>query len=99
MISSGAVKASAPAMLASKAQGKLDASKKAKDDFASNYADMQVSAHKGAVSLFERYAKSGENGELKKWARTTLPTLKHHFEMAQTPRRSTDLANLQQPKT
>jgi putative membrane protein len=59
MISSGAVKATAPTMLASKAQGKLGASKKAKNDFASNYADMQVSAHKGAVSLFERYAKSG----------------------------------------
>lgn len=85
MISSGAVKATAPTMLDSKAQGKLDASKKAKDDFASNCADTQVSAHKGAVSLFERYAKSGENGELNKWARTTLPTLKHHFEMAQNP--------------
>jgi putative membrane protein len=84
MITSDTVKATAPTMLDSNAQGKLDALKKAKDDdFASDYADMQVSAHKDAVSLFERYAKSGENAELKNWAGKTLPTLRHHLEMAQ----------------
>jgi len=45
---------------------------------------MQVSAHKDAVSLFERYAKGGENAKLKNWAGTTLPHLQHHLEMAQT---------------
>jgi putative membrane protein len=34
---------------------------------------MQVSAHKDAVSLFERYAKGGENAEPKDWAGKTLP--------------------------
>jgi putative membrane protein len=29
---------------------------------------MQVSAHKDAVSLFERYAKGGDNADLKDWA-------------------------------
>lgn len=42
-----------------------------------------MSAHKEAVSLFERYAKGGDNSELKDWAAKTLPTLKHHLEMAQ----------------
>ena len=44
---------------------------------------MQVSAHKDAVSLFERYAKGGEDLKLKDWAGKTLPALKHHLEMAQ----------------
>ena len=43
---------------------------------------MQVSAHKSAVSLFERYAKGGDNAKLKDWARKTLPHLQHHLEMA-----------------
>jgi Domain of unknown function (DUF4142) len=44
---------------------------------------MQVSAHKDAVSLFERYAKGGENAEPKDWAGKTLPALKHHLELAE----------------
>jgi putative membrane protein len=44
---------------------------------------MQVSAHKDAVSLFERYAKGGDNAALKDWAGKMLPALQHHLEMAQ----------------
>ena len=44
---------------------------------------MQVSAHKDAVSLFERYAKGGDDPKLKDWAGKTLPALQHHLEMAQ----------------
>lgn len=84
LVSSGAVKAQLPTALDSKAQGKIDDLRKAKaDDFADDYADMQVSAHKDAVSLFERYAEGGDNAKLKDWAGKTLPTLKHHLEMAQ----------------
>ena len=52
-------------------------------NFASVYDPMQVSAHKEAVSLFERYASGSENPKLKEWAGKTLPALKHHLEMAQ----------------
>ena len=45
---------------------------------------MQVSAHKDAVSLFERYSKGGDNPKLKDWAGKTLPTLQHHLDMAET---------------
>lgn len=84
LVQDSAVKAQLPTALDSKAQGKLDDLKKAKDDdFAADYADMQVSAHKDAVSLFERYAKGGDNAKLKDWAGQTLPTLKHHLDMAQ----------------
>ena len=47
------------------------------------YEPMQVSAHKEAVSLFERYAKGGQDPKLKDWAGQTLPALQHHLEMAQ----------------
>lgn len=84
LISNGAVKAELPAALDSSAQDKLDKLKNAKpEDFAAIYDPMQVSAHKDAISLFERYAKSGENDKLKDWAGKTLPALQHHLDMAQ----------------
>jgi putative membrane protein len=46
--------------------------------------DDQLSAHKTAVALFERYAKGGQNAELQTWAEQTLPTLQQHLDMAQT---------------
>ena len=52
-------------------------------EFNKEYINDQVSAHQDAVSMFERYGKSGENEQLKNWANQTLPTLRHHLEMAQ----------------
>jgi putative membrane protein len=84
LVSSGDVKAEIPAALDSSSQSKVDKLKNAKpDDFSSDFDSMQVSAHKDAVSLFERYAKGGDNPKLKDWATKTLPHLKHHLEMAQ----------------
>ena len=84
MVSSGDVKAEIPAALDSSSQSKLDKLRDAKpEDFAGQYDPMQVSAHKDAVSLFERYAKGGDNAKLKDWAGNTLPALQHHLEMAQ----------------
>jgi putative membrane protein len=51
--------------------------------FTKEYLDYQVSAHKDAVSLFQRYGKGGDNAQLKSWAVTTLPALQHHLDMAQ----------------
>ena len=51
--------------------------------FFDNSSDpMQGSAHKDAVSLFERYSKGGDYAKLKDWAGTTLPHIQHHLEMA-----------------
>jgi putative membrane protein len=73
-----------PATLDSSHQSKLD---KLKDlngaDFDKQYRSIQVSAHKDAVSLFERYAKGGDSEKLKAWAAKTLPALQHHLDMAQ----------------
>jgi len=52
-------------------------------DLDTKYADMQITAHKDAISLFERYASGGENAELKAWASKTLPDLKAHLTMAE----------------
>jgi len=84
LISSGKVKAEVPTALDSSHQSKLDKLKgESGKDFSSDFDSMQVTAHKDAVSLFERYANGGDNPELKPWAAKTLPTLKHHLEMAQ----------------
>jgi putative membrane protein len=78
------VKAELPAALDSSKQSEIDKLKSLKGaDFSARYDDDQVSGHKDAVSLFERYSKSGDNSKLKDWAGNTLPTLRHHLEMAQ----------------
>ena len=53
------------------------------DGFAKQYMDDQVSAHKQAVSLFQRYGKGGDNEKFKEWAVKTLPTLQHHLDAAE----------------
>jgi putative membrane protein len=78
------LKAAIPASLDDSSQKRLAKLRDAKpEDFAAEYDSMQVSAHKDAVSLFERYAKGGDNAGLKDWANKTLPALQHHLEMAQ----------------
>ncbi|SNS23348.1 putative membrane protein [Tardiphaga sp. OK246] len=80
----GGIKADVPAGLDEASQKKVDKLKSVKaEDFSSDFDSMQVNAHKNAVSLFERYAKGGENPKLKDWAGKTLPHLQHHLEMAQ----------------
>src|ERR1700755_1304887 len=84
LVSSGKVKADVPSALDSSHQSKLDKLRgESGEDFSSGYDSDQVSGHKDAVSLFERYAKGGDNADLKDWAGKTLPTLRHHLEMAQ----------------
>jgi putative membrane protein len=83
-MATGDLKAAIPAALDDASQKKLDKLRDTKpEDFAAEYDPMQVSAHKDAVSLFERYAKGGDDPKLKDWAGKTLPTLQHHLEMAQ----------------
>jgi putative membrane protein len=84
LVGSGKVHASLPTKLDSSHEGKLDKLKNASSkNFSSDFDSYQVSAHKDAVSLFERYANGGDNSELKTWAGKTLPALKHHLDMAQ----------------
>jgi putative membrane protein len=81
---SGNEKGALPTSLDDSSQKKLDKLNATKpEDFASEYDPMQVSAHKDATSLFERYANGGDDPKLKDWAGKTLPALQHHLEMAQ----------------
>ena len=83
LVGDGKVEATLPTALDSSHQSKLDKLKSANGkDFSSDYNSYQVSAHEDAVSLFERYAKGGDNSDLKDWAGKTLPALKHHLDMA-----------------
>ncbi|WP_444839874.1 DUF4142 domain-containing protein [Bradyrhizobium sp.] len=81
----GKVKAELPTALDASHQSKLDKLKDTSgNDFSSSFNSMQVSAHKDAVDLFERYVGGGDNTDLKDWADKTLPALRHHLEMAQS---------------
>jgi putative membrane protein len=89
LVDSGAVKADIPTALDSSSQKKLDKLRDTRRQaFASEYDPMEVSAHKEAVSLFERYSKSGDNPKLKDWAGKKLPTLQHHLDMAEATNKS-----------
>jgi hypothetical protein len=71
---SGDMKAAIPTALDDSSQKKLDKLKDSKpEDFASEYDHMQVSAHKDATSLFERYAKGGDGPKLKDWGGQDAP--------------------------
>ncbi|WP_194075251.1 DUF4142 domain-containing protein [Methylobacterium durans] len=84
MVQGGKVQATIPAALDSTHQSKLDKLKGLKgNDFNKQYHSDQVTAHKNAVDLFQRYAKGGDNADLKAWAGKTQPALEQHLQMAQ----------------
>lgn len=84
LVGGGKVKANLPTAMDSAHQAKLDKLRGLNGkDFSKEYEEMQVSAHKDAVSLFERYGKGGDNVDLKGFASETLPTLQAHLKMAQ----------------
>jgi putative membrane protein len=62
--------------------------------FDKKYVEMQVKAHQDAAKLFESYAKSGEDANLKKTVNEGLPHIKHHLQEAQTLQRSVQTAEV-----
>jgi putative membrane protein len=85
MVSSGKLKGvELPTDMSSSQKSMLDKLKGLNGaDFTKQYHSDQVSGHKDAVSLFERYGKGGDNPDLKQWVNKTLPTLQTHLKMAQ----------------
>jgi len=84
LVTGGKVKANLPGTMDAAHQAKIDKLKGLSGaSFTKEYEDMQVAAHKDAVSLFERYSKSGENADLKAFAAKTLPHLQMHLKMAE----------------
>jgi putative membrane protein len=73
-----------PTKLDAKHQGiakKLDSASGAA--FENQFKAAQIDGHKAAVKLYQDYAKSGDNADLKQFAEKTLPTLKEHLQHAQ----------------
>lgn len=84
MVQSGKFQATLPTALDSAHQSKLDTLKGLQGkEFIKQYHNDQMKTHKDAVDLFQRYAKGGDNTDLKAWAGKTEPTLEHHLKMAQ----------------
>jgi putative membrane protein len=54
-------------------------------DFDRKYMDMMVTDHEKAVSLFESHTDASD-ADVKAFAEKTLPTLKHHLQMAKDVR-------------
>ena len=61
-------------------------------DFDRAYMASQVRAHRDAVALFQKEAKSGKDAELKAFAATTLPALQEHLKMATELSKTTNAA-------
>lgn len=48
--------------------------------FDRDYIQMQVTAHRDAVNLFDQYAQNGDIQQLKQFAQQTLPALREHLQ-------------------
>lgn len=55
-------------------------------EFDKEYMDMMVDDHQKTVSQFEDASESVTDPQMKAWIDKTLPTLRHHLEMAKTTR-------------
>lgn len=83
IVKSDNIKVELPTKLDSKHQNMIDDLNEAKlEDFDKVYAKQQVDGHQDAVDLFEKYAKKGDNANLKQFAEKTLSTIKEHLEAA-----------------
>jgi len=51
-------------------------------DFDKRYMKMMVDDHEKNINKFEDAAENAESPDLKNWASTTLPKLRHHLDMA-----------------
>jgi len=50
--------------------------------FDRTYMREMVQDHDATVALFRDYARNGDDPEVRAWATATLPTLRHHWRMA-----------------
>jgi putative membrane protein len=61
-----------------------DKMKKKYDDFVEKRGEeFDIDDHKDVVDKFEKEADKGKDPDLKAWAASKIPTLKHHLEMAE----------------
>jgi putative membrane protein len=83
LVQSGKLNEQLPTELDAEHKRKLDdLAKLSGREFDTAYDRAQMEAHREAVALFESYAQTGDNPDLKQWAAKTLPHLKAHLTMA-----------------
>lgn len=51
--------------------------------FDRQYVQLQLTAHRDAIQLYQRYAQNGDDKDLKQFASELLPTLRDHLQMAE----------------
>ncbi|WP_428656146.1 DUF4142 domain-containing protein [Runella sp.] len=80
-----------PAMLSEKHQKMVnDLTAKTGKEFDKKYIDMMVDDHKEDIKKFEKASEKCNDADVKAFAAKTLPTLKHHLEMAEKTEKMTD---------
>ncbi len=85
LVSGGKMQVNLPSALDKAHKDKLDKLAKLNGkDFTKEYDSLQRSAHKDAVSMFERYGKDGDNPDLKAFAAKHLPHLRDHLQLAES---------------
>lgn len=71
--------------------GNLNAAKKQQYDSLANmsgekfdmlYMNMMIASHEQTIGLFQTESNKGQDADLKKWADSKIPALKHHLNMA-----------------
>ena len=83
IVASESIKVDLPVKLDAKHQKLIDELNATSDvDFDKTYAKQQVDGHQDAVSLFDAYAKKGDNAALKAFAQKTLPVIQQHLDEA-----------------
>ena len=94
LVTGGTLKVELPIQLDSAHQSKLDKLNQARgEDSRRPTHAQQVSAHKDAVSLFERYANGGDQPELKDWAGQDLAGAEASSRNGRTARRPASRAD------
>lgn len=63
---------------------------KSGNDFDKAYADMMVSEHKDAISLFEKASTESTDLEIRAWATASLPALRTHLDHSMMSQKKCD---------
>ena len=74
---------SLPVMLTSEQEEKITKMKdKKQGELSKDYVSDLITAHKEAISMFDKEATEGKDNDIKTWFQNALPVLRSHLDMA-----------------
>ena len=83
IVDSKKLNAAVPTALTSEYQQRIDRLQKLSGKpFDEAYGNEALRSHENLAALFDRYAKSGDNAQLKQWALKTVPEVKQQLSDA-----------------